>query len=262
MSLKRSFSKVTTVVPTKSYRARLGYTRSMVLSRRKHNRTAIKSRRTVSIPRLVKYISDQPFPQAYNNIFRYVSPTSQLSNGGAGADVVDIVFAGNDIWDPYTGVGNYSVSGWDEAKLIWGRYKVLASRITVTAGWKSATDDRPIDVVVFPSDYATAITTAEVALNSPRSVHMVLDAGQNSKTIKSYATSKAMFGVKDVDDHDYSGDYLTDDTGNSPAKQWFWHVCFVNKDSTTWLVNNMAVVEYYTVSLSPRTLVPPDPVEA
>lgn len=263
MSLKRTFSKVTTFAPTRNVRARLGFARPLGFTRKRVlNRHSMKSGRIVKVPRMIKYLSDQPFPQVYNNVFHYSMPTQQIDNGGAGADLRDFVFAGNDIWDPNNTASDFSVNGWDEAKLIWGRYKVLASRITVTANWRSSTDNRPIELTVFPSDYDTPITNYETAHTAARQVHATLDSGQNSEVVKSYATSKAMFCVKDIDERAYSADYHTDDSGDSPINQWFWHVIFTNPQSLAWAVNFRVDIEFFTINTSPRTLVPPDPVEA
>ncbi len=152
-------------------------------------------------------------PLQYRTCMRFTAYNADTTAGG----VVDLVIRGNSIYDPFEAVGGEEVAGLDELGAIYGRYKVLGSRLTVTT--TDLDDNDPLTICVFPHADATAVGRNASAYPLVKVAQCSLYSGP--KTCSHVMTTAKMFGVIRCDDNDFSSAVST-----NPAKQWYWHVVF------------------------------------
>jgi hypothetical protein len=154
-------------------------------------------------------------------------------------------FRGNSCFDPdYTGVG-VQPYGWDQIAAIYGRYRVVSSKITVT--WFVEEDYRELRVVVLPTNDET-ITNHEFEdlavmpfARSKQVLRYSNGVGQNTisnslATDKLYPIlGKAMSGTHSL-------------VGGEPGWLWYWHVYFDTVQSAEELTITFSVrIEYNVI---------------
>ncbi len=180
-------------------------------------------------------VSSTFMPLQFRNTMRFTASNADSTAAG----VVDLVIRGNSIYDPYEAVGGEEVGGFDELAAIYGRYKVLGSRITVTV--TDLDDNDPLTVCVFPHADATAVGRNGFSYPMVRTTNLSLYTGP--KTVTHAITTARMFGVIRADDNDFSSAVTT-----NPAKQWYWHVVFFIRNAANALnLEYRLVMEYDTL---------------
>lgn len=137
----------------------------------------------------------------------------------SGAVVVYQVFRGNSIFDPdLTGVGHQPMAH-DQWGNLYLRYRVLGSRIKLTAINELAD---PTAIQIWPSNDSTIPTNFTDGLEQPRSVAGLLGGatGSDRKTLSASMTTTTIKGSRKLaDDQGMEANF-----GANPAIQWFWTV--------------------------------------
>lgn len=163
----------------------------------------------------------------------------------------DNVYKGNDIYDPdTTGVGTRANGNYEWSSL-YGRAKVIGSRITVkfTPG---STFTGPCFCSIIPNRDATALTggsSASQIKNHPGTVSCILDP-YNSKTLVLYTRTATMFGTRTADDVAFSQAFNAV-VGNP----FYYHVCCSGFAQNDIILCNVTI-EYFTVMYKPLTTYP------
>lgn len=230
---KRKVPYVTRYVSKK--RSRYGMVpfsrRRMLLSTSRHLAT-----KKSYIARSLKFIGDSPFPEKYTCKLTYAEPSFQYIEA-AGA-LKSYIFGGNDPYDPYTGVGDYSALGLTELAAIYESMRCIGSRITVTGNARTVTDNKSLFLVVYPEHDASALATVQAIRGHPNQVNTRLQADLSDGKVSHYASTKGIFNLQTLE-YDFSAG-----TGASPTNKWYWHIYFYS-DALSWTVNLQVTIEYY-----------------
>lgn len=138
------------------------------------------------------------------------------------------IYRGNDIFDPnFTGVGGQP-TGMDQLALLYSRFRVRGSRMTVVATNNSLV---PMVVTLVPTSSSGA-TTTDVAATLPYAKTVTLVAntgGASTKILSSYISTKKVFGLRRLgDETDYTSGFAA-----SPAFVWFWRINASSADGST-----------------------------
>lgn len=164
------------------------------------------------------------------------------------------IFRGNSVFDPdYSGIGDQPV-GFDQWAQFYKDYKVLASKITVTAIAQSNLAANVACVSINPetSVPTTGLTPINL-IQHPYSRHRYIGQGDGPAppTFSNYMTTKKMYGLKDVCDEQYIANVAT-----NPQIQWYWNVSISPTNNTTSVGANIVAVITYYVEFSNRILLP------
>lgn len=144
---------------------------------------------------------------------------TQNLNFAAISQTQSYVFRGNSIFDPdYTGTGQQP-TGYDQLATLYTRYRVHGSKMK--AEFVTVSSTVPTQYVIVPTSnplvYATPVMSR---LPYARRRIAATSAGQPLSTLKTYMSTKKIFGLKTLGaETDYSAA-----TGSNPAFDWYWHV--------------------------------------
>lgn len=187
----------------------------------------------------------------YSDYFNFAS-------GGAAAHVTT-PFRMNGAYDPVVAVGGGTCSGWNEWSAIYGRYRVLASKIKV---WGYNTCATPLIFSIFSRNSTdTALASAvEIQQKSMeygkdvRATRVIPHTGNGMAhpefRLKMYKTIKGVEGSKDYDDEAYTAAMST-----TPVNQTYWDVNVVAMDGVAVSITCNALVQiYYYVKLYQRNI--------
>lgn len=162
-------------------------------------------------------------------------------------------FRGNSVFDPdYTGGGNQP-NFYDNLNVVYGKYKVMSSTITVSFQNLSATI--PARVLVMASDIVTLPTNSlNAAGNNNASLkHLgVLNGAGTIQTITKTMSTAKINGKdqKHIKDSDQYESLVT----ASPADAWFWNIMVDSYDFANVTTGYMDVKITYTVRFTDRFL--------
>jgi len=137
-------------------------------------------------------------------------------------------YRGNGMYDPdYTNVGHQPL-GFDQWTQFYNKYRVYASKIVVTFLSRSNTTlESNIMLSVIPSiPFLTTTYEPRELVESPYSRYRLLgtaNAVQGNTVIKSYMSTKKLFGESELDDVGYTA-FMTAD----PVNQWSWNIGIQN----------------------------------
>lgn len=142
-------------------------------------------------------------------------------------DAIPITFAfrGNGIFDPEVGLGGQQPRGHDEYALLYGKYYVVKSAISVAVKNLAGSQD-PFAICVYPYSDVTGDMPEPTLASDPNNwyaqdrVKVVYPSGNDSSTdtnlIRYSCTSKQALG-KGHDRND-----VTALVANDPSLQWYW----------------------------------------
>ena len=138
-----------------------------------------------------------------------------------GATVGQYTFRGNSCFDPdYTGSG-HQPQYYDQMSLLYTRYRVYGSRITVAAINEQV--GAALQITVIPSSDITAFTTSTYPLEHPYATPMRLlgVGGLMSGTVSTAMATARILGLRprEILDQDYSAT-----TGSNPSSIWYWQI--------------------------------------
>lgn len=215
---------------------------------RKRYRLKRRGRATVGRIRSISAFPDRMFLK-----LRYTSNfTATLLAADLGAN---IAFRGNSIYDPLQSLGGHQPYSYDNWALLYKRYRVRASKITLIAQHSQYSNT---------SDQATAnnngFTCAIVPVTDDSVVYdqtitemprcrVRQNWGQNIRPlrIKHYATTSQIWGVSKVTAG--TNAEFTAPVNNDPASQWYWWIRFERPvplaGTATQQIANMARITYY-----------------
>lgn len=179
-------------------------------------------------------------PDSYSVKLIYSDTQGLTSTSGA---LAKYQYRGNSLYDPdFTGTGNQPV-GFDELMLLYNKFRVMGSKITVraTVGATTQTDD----LVVLPTVTSTLTGVSnDTIAEQPFAKRRIGKFGFITPTITQYTSTGAMYGqskqaVRSEDD--FAGD-----ASNNPNNVWFWSISYQPVDRTS----NQAIyfsckIEYY-----------------
>lgn len=192
-------------------------------------------------------------PWNFTNVFpenlkcKMVYKAAETTQSTGAGSWVDIVFRGNNIYDPYYPVGGRTVMGWPEANSIYKQYKVIGSRITVYAWNLTGATAR---CYIWPSmDFNAAATeTATMGENNvshgyvlPGGFSGVRNAGNPGEFKHSATTSQIMNAKGAIGDPGFSALMAA-----APAHEWYWHVAFASGTANNDIKYSMEIC-YYVV---------------
>ncbi len=130
------------------------------------------------------------------------------------------VFRGNSLFDPdQTGAGTTQPMGFDQWKLLYERYKVHASSISLRVVNSTSTVTK---LVLFPmTDAVSLVNDINEASEQPYSKSRMITGQGGSPFVNIYnkMSTKKIRGVRIPLDDDYSANIDA-----NPARQWFWHI--------------------------------------
>lgn len=147
-----------------------------------------------------------------------------------GTAVASYVFRGNSLFDPdYTGTG-HQPRYYDQLTPIYGRYKVLASGITVEM--INGSGNSGAIFAITPNTEIITFTSWQQASELPRSKtsQIVPVASRYPFKLASQATTKSICGLLpfQVNDEDWSAS-----VGTNPVQIWYWNVNVASVDEST-----------------------------
>lgn len=171
-----------------------------------------------------------------------------------GAAVASYVFRGNSLYDPdYTGTG-HQPRYYDQLTPIYGRYKVLASAITVEMINGSPTAGAIFAIT--PNTEIITFTSWQQASELPRSKtsQIVPIASRYPFKLSSQATTKSICGLLpyQVNDEDWSSS-----VGTNPVQIWYWNVNVASIDESTNVTVSLRIKMKYKAIMYDRLDVAP-----
>lgn len=153
--------------------------------------------------------------------------THLLAMGGANPSLVDIVFRGNDMYDPQHSWGGEQPFGFDQMTPLYKKFYVQSSRIRVQ-GQNINNNSSLAQLLVWADTNSASPSTVKGAVE--RSIafsgaYPFLNnyaAGITDVSRKAYTRRLLTSGIDEDNNHGTSG--------VSPLEQWYWHVCVVLTD--------------------------------
>lgn len=214
--------------------------RTNAFSRKLKRRKFWTQNKATVISRPVRNFHTAYMPNMFQTRFVY---TSSVGFTVGAASVAYNLYRGNSIYDPdYTGVGTRA-NGASEMANIYNKYKVMGSRITVSAQGKTVTDS--LRITVYPTADTTNPTNA-VVLSHPNGVRASINENLDTKKLTNYMRSSILWGLTSVDETNF-----TSNMNGSPANVWFWVVAATGSENDQVALD--VVIEYYTVCFDLKT---------
>lgn len=147
------------------------------------------------------------------------------------------IYRGNSVFDPDEGGGSSQPPGFDEYSLLYSRYQVLASAVTIRFVNNGAMN---LEMYLIPTFTTTIPNFNAIGNTYAKYRNCGAIQGRAMQTLKHFMRSKKMFGRHQAD-LDYTGSV----TGN-PANVWFWHFRVRTSDQTAILnVTVTVTITYY-----------------
>lgn len=134
----------------------------------------------------------------------------------SGSGAAEIVFSGNNLYDPNYSGGGHQPMFYDQLTTIYQRWRVTGSRITM----KSNAGSNAIAYMwLGPSIQTTGPATAGEAFEQPYYVSRCTtgNAAKGEIKMSKAMSTKRIFGVKDISAPEYSGGIAS-----GPVHEWFW----------------------------------------
>jgi len=138
-----------------------------------------------------------------------------------GAQAGTYVFRGNSLYDPdYTSTGDQPYY-YDELQRMYSRYRVFASKLTVSVMNNVGTS--PVQITIVPSSevFTLGLTTHPLEYPRAKPAKLLGVAGYNTTSVSQRISTREILGLKDkqVLDEDFSAL-----TGANPASIWYWMI--------------------------------------
>jgi len=158
------------------------------------------------------------------------------------------LFRANSAFDPEWAAGGQQPMFFDELALIYDRYTVYASAITVTVLNRSATGEVPFThIVLTPKNTDTLAIDVDDEIETVRAKSTVLgpnSGGHGVATLRHYMKTSTMVG-KPGDEA--SDDILSANVAANPARQWYWHFTSASMDGLANVNQYLKVKIHYFV---------------
>ena len=196
--------------------------------------------------RVTNVVASSGFPDSEVATIRY----SDEITISAGAAYGQYTYRGNSCFDPdETGIGHQPMY-YDQYAAVYSKYKVVASRMTVTSANYNAVASATI--VLVPSSEIVTITSYSIAMEQPYAKRTELlpistRAGVRS-SVKSSMSTARMLGLTPAQlaSEDYSAL-----TGATPISVWYWNIaCF---DSSAVSIRAVVDIEYKVIFYDRRS---------
>lgn len=208
-------------------------------------RRAVKSRGKLTVSRPLKNLGQQLWPRMYQTRCVY-DQGHTLTIGGA-STFTDSIYYGNSIFNPWSTGSDYTVNGHATLALVFIRYKVIASRITVKfSGTTVATSAK---VIIYPARSGATDASAAELNARPSAVSDVITTETPECTLVSYARTNSLYGTRTSDDIGFASAIA----GN-PSVPWYWHIGVVGTSDD--VIKYNVTIEYYTVLYEPQPYTP------
>lgn len=125
------------------------------------------------------------------------------------------VYRANSVYDPRYAVGGHQPTGFDELAALYQRYLVTAASLKVEASCLTAGGSNiPLTVAIVPCLEVNTLTDIDTAVEQPlaKSITYSGSASDTSTYISKtcYLNVRKLFGVRTLDDVDYSAAVTTD----------------------------------------------------
>ncbi len=150
-----------------------------------------------------------------------------------GAPIVNVIFRGNNIFDPdQTGVGQQPY-GFDQMAALYKSYRVLGSELSVTFNSSAGSNNTRCCLIPTSTEPFAPLGIENVLFNKrARATHVgANDGGSAQRKLKAYYSTAAIFGVnKSI--VKVADDYEALVTG-APLKEWDWHIFTEHCDGIT-----------------------------
>lgn len=178
----------------------------------------------------------------------------KAAQGLGAVSIVDFVIRGNSPFDPDFAVGGQQAMGFDQWSAFYRRYRVLGSKIDL-----SATNDSAVNAAfgVVPLNTSSALISATQLLETQYNKQKYVggDASKGVDRLTSYiSTAKMRGGPHDI--VHYESDLTSVVTGN-PTEQWYWHMYAygIGAGATNFDCTLIATITYYVQFYDRETLV-------
>lgn len=191
--------------------------------------------------------------QGVADSFRTTLTYSDIVAISPGAHIGQYTFRGNSCFDPdYTSTG-HQPQYFDQMSVLYTRYRVYGSRISITAANEQV--GSALQITVIPSSDITAFTTSTYPLEHPYAKPMQLlgVGGLMTKKVTHKMTTQKILGLRarEVLDQDYSAS-----TGATPSSVWYWQIVAQDLSSEN-VMTSMQVVITYDVEFYDRNVTTP-----
>lgn len=195
------------------------------------------TKKAVSIPRSPSRLH---YPGVCPDV---MSVQLKYSRNGAftGTGQASNVFRGNSCFDPdFTGIGSQP-RGFDQWKLFYRRYRVIASKCTARASTIAANNSTGLVITALNTN--TVLTSPIDALesNHAKASKVTSSAGTSDMMVSNYkSTASVRGGPYDIVQYETDLSALT---STNPLQQWYWHVTAYNADGSTGSIDTNVNVE-------------------
>ena len=191
--------------------------------------------------------------QGVADSFRTTLTYSDIIAITPGAHIGQYTFRGNSCFDPdYTSTG-HQPQYFDQMSVLYTRYRVYGSRISITAANEQV--GSALQITVIPSSEITAFTTSTYPLEHPYAKPMQLlgVGGLITKKVTHKMTTQKILGLRarEILDQDYSAS-----TGATPSSVWYWQIVAQDLSSEN-VMTSMQVVITYDVEFYDRNVTTP-----
>lgn len=170
-----------------------------------------------------------------------------------GSTVGQYTFRGNSCFDPDYTSGGHQPQYYDQMSLLYTRYRVYGSRITVAAINEQV--GAALQITVIPSSDITAFTTSTYPLEHPYATPMRLlgVGGLMSGTVSTAMPTARILGLcpREILDQDYSAT-----TGSNPSSIWYWQIVAQDLSAEN-VMTSLQVTIKYDVEFYDRNLTSP-----
>lgn len=155
-----------------------------------------------------------------------------------------IVFSANNLFDPEVAAGGHQPMGFDQMALLYQRYLVLGSKISINVADNASTHQTPCMVGCLLTDDAAVApyVTNTGYIEAKRGTWRAITGGSHKTTRMSYKYSpKKFWGIKDIKDNRLK---IGSSVGSSPEEQAYFMLWCQSLDGGTQSVAITVVIDY------------------
>ena len=174
------------------------------------------------------------FPNKYLCKMKFISRYNTTAASGG------VIFRANSLYDPPYSASTDQPLYFDELSLVYGRYRVFASKIKVESTLQTADSDAY--VTVYPTIYTSTPTNFVDKVAQPYSKSGPV-SNEVGGIITNYMQTHKLFGLKKQSvmiDEEFSGG------SGDPAKIWYWNIYMESSNgvaSVAWTA--LVTITYY-----------------
>lgn len=188
-------------------------------------------------PMSMSYHGNSYLPAEYNCIMRYSEVWNDTTAGG----IVDYIYRGNSVFDPYQGAGGSIADGYTQLSTLYGKYKVTYCKVFCTV--VNNDSDDPVTLAIVPDTSTTAYTT-EAPFSAPCAKTQVVTNQVGKEVVFNEMSTKRMFGPE------YNDSTACAAVGANPTNVWYWHIYLKNESTNALNLQLKVDIMYYTTWFS------------